>query len=277
MTLDDFVEELSSARDRFRWVLVPDVGRGSERRAESRLQLRGTTLAGPARYEVLDPLGALCYLRTRKVYGPEAWPSAAEDLELSSEDAERIVAAVNDRTWRGEPGHREPDENLDALRARLVGAVGLRVADPAQRLDVPHEDSWHAPKAGPTAERVRSRSKMRILVVDDDPLMRSILTRFLESRGYVVETAGNGRQALETLGAGPAHAAVLLDLNMPVLGGIDTLASIKRTMPELPVIVLTAAETKDLVDQAKALGAFDYILKPPDLRRVEMLLLSVCG
>lgn len=82
------------------------------------------------------------------------------------------------------------------------------------------------------------------LVVDDDPLIRACLSRLLESVGLVVAAAGDGRQALDLLrGAGARPALVLTDLEMPVLGGRQLVAELRRTpeLASLPVIVLSGS------------------------------------
>lgn len=83
----------------------------------------------------------------------------------------------------------------------------------------------------------------RILLVEDDPALRSTLAEVLEERGYDVDCAGNGLQALETLDRVPAPSAILLDLAMPVMDGWAFRAEQQRDprLAGIPTIVLSAS------------------------------------
>jgi two-component system KDP operon response regulator KdpE len=100
----------------------------------------------------------------------------------------------------------------------------------------------------------------RILVVDDDPALLRTLTINLRARGYDVETAGDGRSALQVV---PEQRPdlVLLDLGLPDLDGVEVLRRL-RTLADLPVLVLSARHTSDDKVEALDLGADDYITKP---------------
>ena len=107
-----------------------------------------------------------------------------------------------------------------------------------------------------------------ILVVDDEPTTRNGLTRLLRHEGYEVVGAGNGREALEVLGAGDTGAAavpdlILLDLMMPELDGLELL-EILHGHPQwkaLPVVVLTGMSDTHTVRRADQLGAKEYLVK----------------
>jgi CheY-like chemotaxis protein len=83
----------------------------------------------------------------------------------------------------------------------------------------------------------------RILLVEDDPALRATLAEVLEERGYEVHTAGNGRQALDTLDHAPPPSAILLDLAMPVMDGWAFRAAQQRDprLAHIPTIVLSAS------------------------------------
>jgi diguanylate cyclase (GGDEF)-like protein len=105
----------------------------------------------------------------------------------------------------------------------------------------------------------------RLLVVDDIADNRAILNRFLRRRGYEIVEAENGAEALDLI-AGQSFDAVLLDVLMPVMNGLETLKRIRaaHSPSKLPVIMVTAkVESKDIVE-ALELGANDYITKPID-------------
>ncbi len=103
----------------------------------------------------------------------------------------------------------------------------------------------------------------RILVVDDHPDNVEIIEARLTSRGYLVDTASNGEEALQRVRDNPPHL-ILLDVMMPVMDGFEVSRRIKRdpTLPYIPIILVTArGETEDKVEGLDA-GADDYITKP---------------
>ncbi|MBZ5590227.1 MAG: SpoIIE family protein phosphatase [Acidobacteriia bacterium] len=105
-----------------------------------------------------------------------------------------------------------------------------------------------------------------LLVVDDNPENRDMLTRRLQRRGYEVAEAENGVQALD-LTARREFDVVLLDVMMPVMDGLETLRRLRagHSVAELPVIMTTAKGESDDVVQALTLGANDYVTKPINL------------
>jgi adenylate cyclase len=104
-----------------------------------------------------------------------------------------------------------------------------------------------------------------ILVVDDDPVSRRMLTRLLEQEGHRVDTAANGRQALERLHGDPFDLA-LLDVLMPELDGYEVLAHMKEddVLRHVPVLMITALDDIRSAVRCIELGADDYLLKPFD-------------
>jgi DNA-binding NtrC family response regulator len=105
------------------------------------------------------------------------------------------------------------------------------------------------------------KQEIAILVVDDEPMMQTLLERILTRDGYRVMVAGNGSEALEVL-AREAVSIVISDLQMPVLNGLDLLKAIKKTYPHLGVIIMTAYGDTYTVKDALLLGADEYITKP---------------
>src|SRR5437660_4335053 len=102
---------------------------------------------------------------------------------------------------------------------------------------------------------------MRILVVDDDRAVRESLRRSLEFNGYQVELASDGSQALEAIIADRPDAMVL-DVMMPRLDGLEVARRLRSTGDDLPILVLTARDTvSDRVAGLDA-GADDYLPKP---------------
>jgi two-component system, OmpR family, response regulator MprA len=108
---------------------------------------------------------------------------------------------------------------------------------------------------------------MRILVVDDDPAVRESLRRSLSFNGYDVDMAGDGAEALARIGARQPDALVI-DVMMPRLDGLDTTRALRTAGNELPILVLTARDAvADRVDGLDA-GADDYLTKPFSLEEL---------
>jgi two-component system, cell cycle response regulator len=110
----------------------------------------------------------------------------------------------------------------------------------------------------------------RILVVDDHPDNLEIIDARLSSRGYTIETATNGQEALERVKQEPPHL-ILLDVMMPVMDGFEVSRRIKRdpALPFIPIILVTArGETEDKVEGLDA-GADDYLTKPINFPELE--------
>jgi len=105
----------------------------------------------------------------------------------------------------------------------------------------------------------------RILVVDDNPVDRALLVRFLAGEGHDAIEADSGEHGLDLLhGSGPAVDLVLLDLLMPGIDGFETLSRIKgeAALAALPVIVISGLDELDSVVRCIEMGAADYLLRP---------------
>ena len=107
----------------------------------------------------------------------------------------------------------------------------------------------------------------RILVVDDEPSIREILSDFLTMEGYLVRTAGDGGEALAEIMRRP-YQLVLSDLKMPELGGIELLAKIAELRIPTLGVIMTGFGTVETAIAAMKTGAFDYILKPFKMEEV---------
>lgn len=105
----------------------------------------------------------------------------------------------------------------------------------------------------------------RLLVVDDNEMNRDMLSRRLKGKGYIVEVAEDGQQALDMLGKDPFDL-ILLDVMMPGISGIDVLRAVRQTRSraDLPIIMATAKDQSDDIVEALKLGANDYVTKPID-------------
>jgi len=113
--------------------------------------------------------------------------------------------------------------------------------------------------------------RSKILVADDEEIMRRSLTDWLEEEGYSVHAVPNGQSAIEAL-AREDWDAFLLDLKMPDLDGIEVLKITKKKNPQLPVIIITAYATVESAVEAMKEGAYDYIVKPFNPEEVSLIL-----
>jgi len=104
-------------------------------------------------------------------------------------------------------------------------------------------------------------SACRVLIVDDDPAVRALLATTLPPERYEIAQAADGREALE-LARKRAPSLVLLDWRIPRLSGAEVLAELKRTLPAVPVIVLTAEIQSRHRHEARRLGADLFLTKP---------------
>jgi len=104
-------------------------------------------------------------------------------------------------------------------------------------------------------------SKVNILIVDDEEIVRESLASWLEEDGYEVAAAENGFRALERLPEKDWNLA-MVDLKMPGMDGIQLMDEIRKIKPETIVIIMTAYATVDTAVQAMKKGAYDYIVKP---------------
>ena len=107
----------------------------------------------------------------------------------------------------------------------------------------------------------------RVLVVDDDPAVRDVVTSMLETAGYEVTKAGDGRQALAVLSRIPIDV-VITDLVMPEQEGIETIKLIRRDYPQARVIAMSGAFGGDYLRIAGYLGAHGTLAKPLQLATV---------
>jgi DNA-binding NtrC family response regulator len=107
----------------------------------------------------------------------------------------------------------------------------------------------------------------KVLLVDDEQDFVEALAERMQVRGYTVETAGDGEQAIAKAAEGEFDA-VFLDLAMPGLDGIETLKRLKEIDPELQVILLTGQATVRKGIEAMKLGALDLLEKPADIKQL---------
>jgi DNA-binding NtrC family response regulator len=104
-------------------------------------------------------------------------------------------------------------------------------------------------------------NKKKVLVIDDEEVIRDLLKKVLYKEGYDIYTAANGISALEKIKT-TDYDMLLLDLKMPKMGGMELLAKIKKLNKNPIIIIVTGYGTINTAKEAIKLGYFDYIIKP---------------
>jgi DNA-binding NtrC family response regulator len=110
-------------------------------------------------------------------------------------------------------------------------------------------------------------TKPRILIVDDEERFRNTMCKLLTVEGFEASTAGSGAQALDELRQRP-YDVVILDVRMPEMTGVQALAQIRKTDPEIEVIIMTGYASVDTAKEIMKIGAYDYLLKPYSVREL---------
>lgn len=112
-----------------------------------------------------------------------------------------------------------------------------------------------------------------VLIVDDEPMMRQVLSDFFAEVGFLVFEAGDGPQALEVL-KNEHPSLVLLDLHLTKMTGFEVLKKAKQISPKSLVVVLTGVQDEKSAKEAIGLGAYDYLTKPISLEKLQTELLN---
>ena len=113
----------------------------------------------------------------------------------------------------------------------------------------------------------KTRSKRRVLVVDDDDNLRRLFEYNLGKWGYKTSGVENGAAMLSALASSP-YDLILLDIRLPDGDGIDFLATVREAYPYAQVIMVTAHGSVEMAMDAVRLGAYDFLTKPVDLDRL---------
>ena len=111
--------------------------------------------------------------------------------------------------------------------------------------------------------------KSKITVVDDDPEIGHLLTKYLTKKNYVVTSFSSPKQALECLETSPVNL-MLVDMNMPEMNGLEVIKAVKESRPNLPIILMSSEfPNTERMDEIIKLGVSDFISKPFELNCLE--------
>jgi two-component system chemotaxis response regulator CheY len=134
-------------------------------------------------------------------------------------------------------------------------------AAPAGEPQVKRRPAWDDPVPSPPVKR-------QVLIVDDDAETCALLAKCLSDLGAETQTACTGQHALEALQR-MRPDLVLLDYEMPGMHGLKCLETIRKTRPEVRVVMVTASKRPEMVKQACLLGAVGYLVKPFDASEIK--------
>ncbi len=156
------------------------------------------------------------------------------------------------------------DKDLER-QARLLGASGFLRKSLGIEAIIKAINQILSPQA--------SYQKEKILVVDDDKSICSLIKDFLEKKGFSVETAYTGEEGLEKFRR--IHPIlILLDIRLPGMDGLLTLKKIREIDQNIGVIMITGLKDEETAQKALELGAYEYIVKPFDLNYLELCVLT---
>ena len=219
-------------------------------------------------------------LRTRNVNGRWAEVAVEDDGAGMSK---AVLAQALDPYFTTKPEGRGTGLGLPLVystvkahggQMELQSEVGLgttiRLRFPAsapRRAPAPDLDPSQAPAAGPVP--------FRVLLVDDDELMQHSIGMMLETMGHQVTTVGSGEEALHLIEAGLRPRVVVLDLNMPGLGGAGTLPILRRLCPELPVILATGRADQTALDLVTSHAQVTLLPKPFGMKELQAQLTNL--
>jgi len=119
-----------------------------------------------------------------------------------------------------------------------------------------------------------SKERTRILVVDDEEIVRESLSGWLANDGYTLDTAEDGPTALDRLKR-ERWSILLVDLKMPGMDGLQVLETAKQMQPDLAVVIMTAYATVETAVEAMKNGAYDYLVKPFDPEELSLMMVKI--
>ena len=205
-------------------------------------------------------------LRTREVAGPGV-EVVVEDTGVGMTKA--VLDRALDPYFTTKPEGRGTGLGLTLVYSTVKAHRGeLEVlSEPGRGTAIRMRFPAGVPSAGPAAPDGPARPEaaqgaMKVLLVDDDELLQCSITMMLETMGHEVTTVGSGEEALAQLEAGLEPRVVILDLNMPGLGGAATLPRLRLLRPETPVILATGRADQTALDLVDGHAQVTLLPKP---------------
>jgi type II secretory ATPase GspE/PulE/Tfp pilus assembly ATPase PilB-like protein/ActR/RegA family two-component response regulator len=203
-------------------------------------------------------------------------------MQAVADGMRTLLQSALDRVRRGETTLHEVDRVVgsgDAVREAPSTAAPRESAPSAPKAPTPTDARERGRSPGATPRAPRSAAEggttgeaAHILVVDDDGTTRMLARSLLDNVGFVVAEASDGSEALARLAKGERFDLMILDLDMPMLGGREVLRAVRQSAAtaHLPIVVLTGTPDADADIELMEQGADDYIRKPIDPPRFVM-------
>ena len=192
--------------------------------------------------------------------------ATAEEITRAALESGSLRTITKDALWHLTTGQTDLKEIKSYLKLEKTPA--LSAAAPAAQGE-PTAAPEAAPRQPESAPAVSTppavpSGKPRVMVADDDPIMRMLLKKFIEGAGYEAVEAADGEEALTKIAEGPAPDLLISDINMPKLNGYDLVKGVRESLGlvDLPVIMLTTEGSDKSQELAFTLGADDYVIKP---------------
>ena len=164
---------------------------------------------------------------------------------------------------------------LDVLVAAMERALPKSAKPPAHSPDASASPAAAPAAPPPEAPPPAKAAGDSILVVDDEPPICELLQRFLSLRGYRVQVASDGPQALAAVDR-EVPQLIVLDMNMPGMNGVEVLRQLRAKQYAGGVILLTTSQDDSLLQEALDLGSVDVMGKPVDLERLALAIQVGC-
>ena len=119
-----------------------------------------------------------------------------------------------------------------------------------------------------------SRERTRILIIDDEEIVRESLSAWLEQDGYTLAVASDGETGLERI-RNERWSILLVDLKMPGIDGLHVLEEARKVQPDAAAVIMTAYATVDTAVAAMKIGAYDYLVKPFDPEELSLMIQKI--
>ncbi len=124
-------------------------------------------------------------------------------------------------------------------------------------------------------EKIEKLRKLKLLFVEDEKDLVTIIANTLSKLEVDFLTASNGKEALEIIEENSDISVVITDINMPVMNGILMIKKLREIHKDIPIVVMSAHTEKEYINEVKALGVDEYLLKPFDFFRFIDLITSM--
>ncbi len=197
--------------------------------------------------------------------------SGARDEEIAKTAiaSGSLRTMTQDALWQLSQGRTDLAEVMSYLSLKDIRPAPS-LAGPAARPAVPAPAPAKAAAAqaaagpAPACPLPAAAGTLRVMVVDDEPVIRLLLRKFIERAGYQVIEAVDGEEALTAIAAGEPPDLLVTDIHMPRMNGLKLVHALRQTLGlcDLPIIMLTTESSDKSQEMAFKLGADDYIIKP---------------